>query len=110
MELPIAQITEHLATKDLLTAPTTPPQLIVRSLVPDGLTVCRTSPIATVDAPDGGPTIVEWNVTPTSRRTNFTLYTQGAADLVPGTVLENFFDVSDGLSMSATVSATTTVR
>jgi uncharacterized repeat protein (TIGR01451 family) len=89
---------------------TTPADLLVRSLVPAGLTVDGTSPAATVDAQADGPTQVEWAVTPATRRSRFTLYTHADTDVLPGDRFESFFDVTNDVGGSATVSATTTVR
>ena len=93
-----------------VTAKTPPVQLVVRSLVPAGVVVDGASPAATVETSAGDPTIVEWTVTPTSKRTGFALETHVDPGTPSGTVLENFIDVSDGEAVSATVSTATTVR
>ena len=92
------------------TGTATPGQLLVRGLLPDGLTVETTSPPATISAGSGGPTVVDWNVTSINQHTHFTIDARVRADVLPGTGFVSFFDASDGLGGSATVSATTVVR
>ncbi len=87
-----------------------PGHLAIHGVLPAGMTVYYTSPPALVDTNGSGAALVEWSLSPTSRNTRVIVWAYAPADAMAEEIFQGFFDISDGLGASATVSASTTIR
>ena len=86
-------------------------QLLVRAQVPAEMRVIDISPEPSfIDTPSDAAGLIEWVLTGASRNQKLELRVITDPALLPGTVLESFFEADDYASMPLVVMSTTTTR